>query len=424
MPCHAARARKLLRDGRAAVCRRVPFTIILRDRSNADTQPVDLRLDPGSKTTGMAPVARFQRGHEVLWAAELNHRGDQVHAALAKRRALRRGRRYRKVRHRAARFNNRRRPDHWLPPSLRSRVDNVVQWVGRLQRWVPVSTVQVETVRFDTHALQNPEISGVEYQRGTLFGCEVREYLLAKWNRRCVYCGRSGVPLEIDHVVPRSRGGSNRVSNLVLSCHSCNQAKGNRPIEEFLRRKPQRLARIKAQLKVPLRDAAAVNATRYAIGRELSRFGIPLSLWSDGRTRYNRTVQRYPKAHWIDAACVGEDGFCVRLQPHMCVLRIVARGRGKRQVQATDRFGFPRKAQPGRGKRILGFQTGDLVVAMIPKGRYAGRHIGYLAGVRRRGDFDIRTAKGKAGARWKCFQLPQRFDGYESITVRQATTAA
>jgi hypothetical protein len=108
-----------------------------------------------------------------------------------------------------------------------------------LQTRAPVTSAAIETVRFDTQLMQNPEISGVEYQQGTLAGYELREYLLEKWNRTCAYCGKTEVPLEIEHIVPRSRGGSNRPSNLTLACHPCNERKGNQPVEVFLKRKPE-----------------------------------------------------------------------------------------------------------------------------------------------------------------------------------------
>ena len=61
-------------------------------------------------------------------------------------------------------------------------------------------------MRFDTQLLQNAAIAGVEYQHGELVGYEVREYLLEKWGRVCAYCGAEGVPLEVEHIVPRIRG--------------------------------------------------------------------------------------------------------------------------------------------------------------------------------------------------------------------------
>ncbi|NJN65774.1 MAG: HNH endonuclease, partial [Chloroflexaceae bacterium] len=247
MPCHPARVRHLLKRGKAAVFRRAPFTIILREREGGETQPMELKLDPGSKTTGIALVATGKRGRRVVWAAELHHRGERIRKALADRRAIRRSRRQRKTRYRKPRFLNRTRKAGWLPPSLESRVANVETWVARLRCWCPITSLALELVRFDTQALQHPEISGVEYQQGTLHGYEVREYLLEKWQRRCAYCGAKDVPLQIEHLVPKARGGSDRVSNLTLACEPCNQRKAHRPplssgIPIFRRRRnsPQR----------------------------------------------------------------------------------------------------------------------------------------------------------------------------------------
>jgi len=175
MPCHPARARELLKKSRAAVYKRYPFTIILKDRVGGDVQPVELKFDPGSKTTGIALVGHFERGLEIVFGANLNHRGQKIKPDLESRRANRRARRNRKTRYRPARFNNRCRPKGWLPPSLMSRVFNVETWAERLQRLVPITSIAIETVRFDTQKMQNPEIYGVEYQQGVLAGYEVRE---------------------------------------------------------------------------------------------------------------------------------------------------------------------------------------------------------------------------------------------------------
>jgi 5-methylcytosine-specific restriction endonuclease McrA len=227
MPCHPARARELLAAGKAAVFRRYPFTIILKDREGGEVQPTTFKIDPGSKQTGLVLVADFQRGKRVIWAAVLEHRGQQIKENLEKRRAVRRSRRKRKTRYRAARFDNRRRAEGWLPPSLQSRVDNIWTWYGRIYRFAPMHALSMELVRFDTQLMQNAEINGVEYQQGELAGYEAREYLLEKFGRQCAYCEAKDVPLEIEHILPKSRGGTNRVSNLTLACHDCNQKKGN-----------------------------------------------------------------------------------------------------------------------------------------------------------------------------------------------------
>lgn len=227
-----------------------------------------------------------------------------------------------------------------------------------------------------------------------------------------MYCGDSDGILELDHVVPRSRGGSNRVSNLVCACHDCNQDKGSKSLETFLAERPQVLAAIKRQLKAPLRDAAALNATRFAIARHVRSLGLEVRTWTGGRTKFNRTNLGYIKDHWVDAACVGETGAAVTIPSHLTAIQIQATGRGQRRTHRNNRYGFP-QGQPRRVKRVAGFSSGDLVRLNQPRGRYRGVHIGRLAGVRERGDFDIRTASGvKITAPWHRFERVQRADGY------------
>jgi hypothetical protein len=148
--------------------------------------------------------------------------------------------------------------------------------------------------------MQNPEISGVEYQQGELQGYEVREYLFKKFGRKCVYCGAFNVPdLQIEHIIPKTRGGSDRVSNLTIACAKCNLKKGNQTAEEFGH--PQ----VQEQGKKPLKDAAVLNATRFLIYRRLQATGLSIEISTGGRTKFNRVLRGLPKAHWLDAVCVG-----------------------------------------------------------------------------------------------------------------------
>jgi 5-methylcytosine-specific restriction endonuclease McrA len=278
-PVHPGRARLLLKQGKAAVYRRYPFTLILkRVVERPHLEPLRVKIDPGSKTTGIAIVN--DASSEVVWAAELTHRGEQIKREMDTRRAVRKSRRRRKTRYRQARFDNRHKRKGTLPPSLESRVCNVVTWIRRLMRLCPLSAMSQELVRFDTQALEKPDIEGVQYQQGTLSGYEVRAYALLKWNHQCAYCDARQVPLELDHLHPRSKLGSDRVSNIVAACKPCNQRKGNQDIRDFLKEQPQRLARVLAQAKAPLRDAAAVNATRWALYERLKAFGLPVECGS------------------------------------------------------------------------------------------------------------------------------------------------
>ena len=410
MPCHPARARELLKKGKAAVFRRSPFTIILKAREGGETQPLQIKIDPGSKATGIALVGEFKRGKKVLWGANLAHRGLVIKLKLEARRGLRSSRRSRKTRYRPTRFLNRTKPVGWLAPSLMHRVLTVETWATRLAKWTPANQISMELVRFDTQQMDNPEISGAEYQQGTLWGYEVKGYLLQKWGHQCAYCGAKDVPLEIEHIRPRSQGGSDRVSNLTIACVPCNQKKGARPIESFLAKKPDLLKHVLAEAKTPLRDVAAVNSTRWKLYQTLKAFGFPIEVGTGGRTKFNRTQQGYHKDHWLDAACAGESGEKLRL-PAINPLQIKCMGRGNRQACKTDSYGFPNKHRT-RQKVFFGFQTGDIVRAEVPAGKNAGIHVGRVS-VRAKGSFVLATKDDKKdGIHHRFCQTLQRQDGY------------
>ena len=168
-PVHPGSARLLLTQGKAAVWKCYPFTIVLKQAMDSPIlEPLRLKIDPGSKTTGLALVN--DATGEVTFAAELRHRGQEIKHALEKRRGVRRGRRQRKTRYRKPRFQNRRRPRGWLAPSLKSRVVNVLTWVKRLMRLCPVAAISQEVIRFDLQAMDTPEIAGVEVRRVTRYG--------------------------------------------------------------------------------------------------------------------------------------------------------------------------------------------------------------------------------------------------------------
>lgn len=415
--CHPAKARRLLSGGKAAVWKRYPFTIILKQEvKNPVCTKHRLKIDPGSKVTGLAIL----EGKRVVFAAELTHRGSAIKAALDSRRATRRGRRNRKTRYRKPRFN-RKRSIGWLAPSLQHRVDTTLTWVNRLRRLAPISNISMELVRFDTQRLNNPEIAGIEYQQGELFGYEVREYLLTKWNRQCAYCGVSGIPLQVEHIHPKAKGGSNRISNLCLACQPCNIKKGTQPIEQFLLKKPEILRRILAQAKLPQLDAAAVNSTRWALYHQLTTTGLSVETGTGGMTKFNRTRLGLPKTHWLDAACVGQSTPESLATRSINPLMIKATGHGNRQMAQINKFGFPRQRKDGshsvrtRAKEFHGFKTGDIVRAIVPTGKNQGIHTGRVT-VRAGRVFDLTTAQGRLQSiNWKYFEPIWKTDGYAYV---------
>ena len=403
-PLRPGMARKLLTTGKAAVFKRYPFTIILKVEVTATPEPITLKIDPGSQTTGIALL----QGEKVIWGAELTHRGQAIKARLESRHSLRRGRRNRHTRYRQARFLNRTRSKGWLAPSLQHRVETTLIWVKRLIKLAPIGAIVQELVRFDFQQLENPEISGVEYQQGELLGYEVREYLLNKWDRKCAYCGIENVPLQVEHIHPKAKGGTNRISNLCLACEKCNTKKGSQDIEKFLAKKPDILKHILSQAKRPLKDAAAVNSTRWALFNRLKETGLPVSTGSGGLTKFNRTRLNLSKTHWLDAACVGsvESLEILTSKP----LLIKATGHGTRQMCRTDKYGFPSCYVP-RFKFVKGFQTGDIVKAVVTSGKKIGTYLGRVA-VRTSGSFNISAPELVSGISFKYCKIVHHKDGY------------
>ncbi|WP_414755244.1 RNA-guided endonuclease IscB [Anabaena sp. CCY 9910] len=411
-PIHSAQARQLLRNKKAAVYRQFPFTIILK-KSQPDSivQPLRLKIDPGAKTTGIALVN--DTNGEVIFAAELKHRGFAIRDALTSRRQLRRSRRNRKTRYRKPRFLNRTRPQGWLAPSLQSRVENIKTWVSRLRKIAPIEAISQELVRFDMQLMRNPDVKGKEYQQGTLAGYETREYLLEKWNRQCVYCGVKDVPLQIEHIHPKAQGGSNSITNLALSCEKCNTRKGTKDIKDFLKKDPLRLEKILKHTKRPLADAAAVNTTRFALFEVLKSTGLPVEIGSGGLTKFNRSQQKLEKTHWLDAACVGKSTPVLNIKGVKPLL-ITANGHGSRQSCRTDKFGFPSRHVP-KEKIHFNFQTGDIVKAVVTAGKKIGTYVGKVA-IRSSGSFNISTKNGLVqGISHKFCKLIHAKDGYSYV---------
>ncbi len=250
-PCKPTVARRLLISGKAAVWRRFPFTLILSKAVEPVEKSLIIKIDPGSKFTGIALLDGFK----VIWMLEIQHRGSLISEKLQKRSQRRRARRTKNLRYRKPGNPNKKKPKGWLAPSVMHRVETIMTWVKRLIKFCPVKSISMELVRFDTQLIQNPEITGYQYQQGELAGYELREYLLEKWGRQCAYCGQTNTPLEIEHIHPRSKGGSDRVSNLTVACTKCNQLKNNRDVKEFLSGFPELLKRIETQAKLPLKDA-------------------------------------------------------------------------------------------------------------------------------------------------------------------------
>ena len=424
-PTSNGKARWLLSNGYAVVHKVQPFTIRLKKQvKNPTLKNYTLKIDPGSKTTGLS----INCGSEVVFLANLNHRADTVKQNLQTRREHRRFRRS-QLKYREKRFDNRKRSKNWLPPSIESIVNNIKTWVERLKQLCPINKVVIELARFDTQKMQNPNIEGVKYQHGTLKGYNVKEYLLYKYNHTCQYCkGYSDDHvLEVEHKIPTSRGGTDSISNLTLSCKTCNRDKDNLTLKEWLanleqqgfRKKLPRLRynNVKSILAKKttnsLKDAGRVNSYRYKVLEEIKKVIDNVETSTGAKTKYNRNkIADLPKTHFFDALCVKEAQSSYTFDRGFKVLNIKATGRGTRQRTLLDRYGFPR-AYRSNQKYVDGFKTGDLVKAVIPEGKNKGTYFARVS-TRKSGYFRLDCFDGIKvdGVNSKYLKLLQRGDGY------------
>ena len=306
-----------------------------------------LGIDPGARTTGMAVTTAAREGEKVIDGVKVKHRPHRISQALASRRSYRRLRRGR-IRRRPARFNNRHRPAGWLPLSLNSIRANILTNARHLTALYPICHIAVDTCRFDPRLIADPDVFGEGYQNSERDHMQVREYVMQRDNRTCQYCGKTGVRLEIDHVVPKSRSGSDRVSNLAASYRECNQGKGNMPVEEFLRDQPDRQAQVKRQLHASLQSAAHLNALMPFILQDARTLGLPVLETDAVSTAWVRHELGIEKTHVNDAACLSNP---TALQTPERITTVSAVGHGRRQMLTQpSRYGTPRFTAGAAGK--------------------------------------------------------------------------
>jgi Restriction endonuclease len=400
-----AKARILLKNRLAVVHKIYPFTIRLRDNSCVgNDKTYTVKFDPGSKHTG---VAITDNKDSVVMLAEIEHRGHLIKKDLTSRRMIRRHRRNRKTRYREARFQNRTKPEDWLAPSVKSRANNVINFIKKYKKILNINKVLIERVSFDVAQMtSDTKLWGVAYQQGPLYQTKLKSYLFKKCNGRCIYCGNKAE--EIEHIIPKSKGGTNSPYNLVIACKKCNKLKGKSSLKEFGELMNKDYSHLEPK-KLP-RDASIVQAARNYMVKEITKLVSDTTLHDAWLTKYNRDELGLPKEHYYDALSVGEVPSKFNFLTDK-ILLISAKGRGSRQMCRVDKYGFPRTSPKG-SKSVKGFQTGDMVKAIVPKGLKQGEYLGKVA-VRSSGKFDIQTkTKTIEGINHKYCHLIQRGDGY------------
>lgn len=356
MPCKPAKARHLLDAGKAIVASVCPFTIRLQWDCERKFQEVVVGLDTGAVHVGCAAIS----GRKVLYASETKLRTD-IKKKMQRRAAYRRTRRSRKTRYRAARFDNRTRPEGWLPPSLRSKADSTVKIVTGLAEILPIKKVNVEIAKFDTQKLQNPGIKGEEYQKGVTEGYEnARAYVFVRDDHTCQICKKKGGILQTHHIIQRKDGGSDRPDNLVAVHNTCHED-FHKGLVKHKFRKPKQYV-----------EAAHVNVLKDFIVDALKK-SFEVEVTFGYITKRNRHRLNLPKSHCFDAIAICNPKKIERLER---IYKRVCIPRGRYQLSK----GVRSEKQLPKGK-LFGFRQWDKV--------RIGNQVGFVKGKRTSGYFHI-----------------------------------
>ena len=286
-----AKVRVLLKSGKAKVVKKCPFTIQLLYDSTNHTQKVTLGVDSGSRHIGISATTK----DKVLFEADVELRNDIVDL-LSTRRELRHSRRNRKIRYRKPRFDNRKRKDIWLAPSVQQKVDSHLTMIEKVRKILPISDIVAEVASFDIQKIKNPSISGAEYQQGEqLDFWNVREYVLFRDGHTCQCCkGKSKDKiLNVHHIESRKTGGD-APNNLITLCETCHTGyhKGTVKLPKTIHR------------GMSFRDATFMGIMRWAFCNKLKEIYPNVSLTYGYITKHTRIENDLPKDHYIDARCI------------------------------------------------------------------------------------------------------------------------
>lgn len=400
-----AKARILLKNRLAVVHKVYPFTIRLKDNSAVSKdRSYTVKIDPGSKHTGIAIV---DDKDTVVMLTEVEHRGHIIKRDMDSRRVVRNSRRQRKTRYRESRFLNRTKPKGWLAPSVKSRADNVINFIRKYKKLININKIMIEYVSFDTTQMSSDtKLIGTAYQQGPLYNTNLREFVFSRTNGRCSYCGAKAT--EIDHIIAKANGGTNSTFNLTPACRSCNQKKSNLSLKEFGKLMGKDFSKLEPK-KLP-KDAAIVQLARNYMIREITKLVSNTTTHDAWVTKYNRDSLGLPKEHYYDALSVGEVPNKFNFFTDK-ILVVSAKGRGSRKMCKVDKYGFPKTAAKA-SKLVEGFQTGDIVKAVVSNGLKAVEYLGRVA-VRSTGRLNIKTKSGLTkDIGYKYCRLIQRGDGY------------
>lgn len=373
MPTHAAKARKLLKAGKAKVVSRNPFVIQLNYHSPEYTQPITVKLDTGFKKCGVA----LETNGKTVFQGEITHRKyvnqPTKGQIMVVRRQRRRARRYR-LKYRAPRFDNRRRPEGWLPTTLKAKADVQVNILKVLAKYTPVTKAVIEVGSFDTQKMANPDIKGREYQNGRQKGHKNHKAYVRARDKVCVNCGQS--IKEVHHLHRKVKGGTDNPDNLAGLCKDCHYlvTLGKLTLE----RKPGR----------DMKGAAFINAAKDYIVSQVKKFIPEVHIQEGWRTKQEREQWNLSKSHVNDAVAMGTAHLPVLyIPPELKTVEIRPRQRAVRQQYLSEpskggvfkRYRHPWQSMGGirRGDLCRDTSTGRLLVVdtLLATGKLKARDI-------------------------------------------------
>jgi len=382
MPCHPAKARILLKQGKARVVQKTPFVIQLLYGSSGYKQPVILGVRLGYSRIGLSAVIEKKE----VYASEVELRSDIV-KLIAERRQYRRFRRYRKTRYRKPRFLNRRKPDGWLPPSIQHKLDSHIKAVELVKKILPITEINVQVASFDIQKIKNPDISGKEYQNGEQAGFwNVREYVLYRDNHTCQICkgkSRDSV-LEVHHIIPKPEG-TDRADNLITLCHTCHK--------EF------HAGKLNVKLKAGrnFKPETFMSIIRWKLVNRLKELGNAVSVTYGYLTKQKRIELGLPKSHINDAFVIAGGTEQKRSSVYYFIKQV---RKCNRKLYKGIRSHIRNTAE----RFIKGFQRFDKV-------RYRGVEC-FIAGRRKTGYFSLKKLDGTVvsnSANYKELKLLESF---------------
>lgn len=396
MPTTPRKARILLRDGKAKVARRTPFTIQLTIATGENKHPITLGVDAGSKTIGLSASTE----EEELLSAEVQIRNNIVDL-LSTRRQNRRTRRSR-LRYRPARFNNRKKGKDWLAPSILNKINAHLVAVERVHRILPITSIIAEVASFDIQKIKNPDIQSEEYQQGDQLGFwNVREYALFRDGHKCQgKKGCKGQILNVHHIESRKTGGDSS-GNLITLCEDCHTAFHEGALKLNLKRKPS------------YKDAVFMGIMRWAFYNTLKERYPDVSLTYGYITKNTRIRHGLPKEHRVDALCIAGHPTAKQADEWFCIKNT---RRHNRQIHKVNLLKGGRKKLNQAPYEVHGFRLFDKVM-------YGGREC-FIFARRTSGYFDLRKLDGvkvSPSASYKNLKLLEKSSG--RITERSAVSS-